>query len=52
MAYRRRNLYNVFDPVEGRLEIMEQKDAKTVNEVQNMLRDVIESRSVSFQAPS
>lgn len=44
MSYRRRNLKNVFDPVEGRLEIMDQKDASTATDVQNLLREVIESR--------
>ncbi|KAG8787200.1 DNA ligase (ATP) [Serendipita sp. 397] len=44
LMQRRRNLERVFDPVEGRLEIMHQFEATTVGDVQNLLRKVVEDR--------
>lgn len=48
LAYRRRNLKRVFNPLEGRLEVVSQKAATTTADVQKLLRDVIESRFVPF----
>ncbi|KIM34526.1 hypothetical protein M408DRAFT_325903 [Serendipita vermifera MAFF 305830] len=44
LAFRRRNLQNVFDPVPGRLELVHQHDASTLGDVQKLLRDTVEER--------
>ncbi|KAG8833158.1 DNA ligase (ATP) [Serendipita sp. 399] len=44
LMHRRRTLERVFDPVDGRLEIMHQFDATTIGDVQNLLRKVVEDR--------
>ncbi|PVG04723.1 putative DNA ligase [Serendipita vermifera] len=44
LSYRKRNLNNVFTPVEGRLEIMQQFDLNTTKDIENLLQNVVETR--------
>lgn len=44
MSRRRQYLDRVFRPVEGRMEIIPQYEAATVEDVEGKIREVVESR--------